>query len=107
MLLSYIYVLNLKKKLPFKKLYIFNNYLIGIVPLKLLDKFIFFLRYNENSRFNILIDICAADFPEKKNRFELIYSLLSSNYNQRFKIKTYTDEIISVNSITYIFNNAN
>ena len=107
MLLTYNYLYNLKKKLPFIKLYILNNELIGTIPVKYVYEFIFFLKFNENSKFDILIDICAADFPQKKNRFEVIYNLLSLSYGQRFKIKTYTNETISINSIQNIFKNAN
>jgi len=54
-----------------------------------------------------LVDICAVDYPEKKNRFEINYILLSITYNQRMVIKTYVDEITPIHSVVKIFNNSN
>ena len=42
----------------------------------------------------------------KKNRFEIVYQLLSITYNQRLCIKTYTCENKAVHSISKIFINA-
>jgi NADH dehydrogenase (ubiquinone) Fe-S protein 3 len=101
------YIKSLKKYIPFKKLYILNKQLIGIVNPKYITQTILFLKYHENCRFDILTDISCVDYPEKKNRFEIIYILLSISYNQRFYLKTYVDELIPIHTISNIFNNAN
>lgn len=101
------YIKSLKKYIPFKKIYILNKQIIGIISIKYFKYCILFLKNHENCRFDILTDICCVDFPEKKNRFELIYILLSLTYNQRMYLKIYVDEFTPVPSISDVFNNAN
>jgi len=72
-----------------------------------LFKILKILKYNTNLLYKQLIDIIAVDFPERLNRFELNYSLLSLKYNNRITIKTYNDEITSISSIMHLFPNAN
>ena len=36
-----------------------------------------FLKEDQNCKFNILIDICGVDYPEKDKRFEIVYHFLS------------------------------
>ena len=38
---------------------------------------ILFLKTNEKCRFKQLIDITAVDYPEKEERFKIVYLLLS------------------------------
>ncbi|XP_053401110.1 NADH dehydrogenase [ubiquinone] iron-sulfur protein 3, mitochondrial-like [Mercenaria mercenaria] len=73
----------------------------GIVPT------ILFLRDHHYAQFLNLSDLTAIDVPGRENRFELIYILLSLRYNARIKIKTYTDELTPVDSITPILPAAN
>ena len=51
------------------------------------------LKSNKNTKFQQLIDITTADFPENKKRFKMIYLLLSHEFNFRV-ILSYT---ISIN----------
>lgn len=67
---------------------------------------LYFLKNNTNSRFRILTDISSSDYPERINRFEINYHLLSIKYNIRLNIKTYLDEITSITSATSIYNNS-
>ena len=66
-----------------------------------------FLKSNEKCKFRQLIDIAGVDYPENEQRFELVYLLLSHEYNHRIKllIKFEINQII--NSITKIFPSAN
>ena len=66
-----------------------------------------FLKSNEKCKFRQLIDIAGVDYPENEKRFELVYLLLSHEYNHRIKllIKFKINQII--NSITKIFPSAN
>jgi len=66
-----------------------------------------FLKSNEKCKFRQLIDIAGVDYPENEKRFELVYLLLSHEYNHRIKllIKFEINQII--NSITKIFPSAN
>ena len=68
---------------------------------------ILFLKTNEKCRFKQLIDITAVDYPEKENRFKIVYLLLSLEKNLRIVINTYINEKIVVPTITKIFPSAN
>jgi len=35
------------------------------------------LRDDSNCQFKVLIDVTAADYPEREERFEIVYNLLS------------------------------
>lgn len=49
----------------------------------------------------------AIDVPSRQYRFEVIYHFLSLRYNNRIRVKTYTDELTPIDSITPIFEGAN
>ena len=100
------YIKMLKNCMPFDEIVVIKNEIIAIVPLNLITKFMFFVKNHENCRFDLLVDICGVDYPERDNRFEIVYQLLSVSYNQRLCIKAYTCENTAVHSISKIFINA-
>jgi len=51
-----------------------------------------FLRDDPACRFQQLIDICGADYPDRTRRFDVVYHLLSLTKNHRVRIKLQTDE---------------
>ena len=65
------------------------------------------LKENEKLKFNQLIDLTAVDYPNKKNRFEMVYILLSVEFNFRIIIRFFINENESVDSITNLFPAAN
>jgi NADH-quinone oxidoreductase subunit C len=65
------------------------------------------LRNDPACRFEVLIDICGVDFPERENRFEVVYHLLSPRHNQRIRIKCETNEDTPVPSAVTVFLAAN
>ena len=65
------------------------------------------LKENEKLKFNQFIDLTAVDYPNKKNRFEMVYILLSVEFNHRIVIKFFISENESVDSITNLFPAAN
>ena len=65
------------------------------------------LKENEKLKFNQFIDLTAVDYPNKKNRFEMVYILLSVEFNFRIIIKFFINENESVDSITNLFPAAN
>lgn len=85
------------------KIVIINDELIIHSDPKYVKDLIFFLKHHTNSQFNQLIDMVGVDYPERKNRFEVVYNLLSMNYNSRIKVKTFTDEITPIDSVVDIF----
>jgi NADH-quinone oxidoreductase subunit C len=50
--------------------------------------------------FDQLMDICGADYPERAERFDVVYHLLSLTRNQRVRVKLTTDEATAVPSAT-------
>ena len=65
------------------------------------------LRDDPACRFEVLIDICGVDFPEREHRFEVVYHLLSPRQNQRIRIKCETNEDTPVPSAVSVFPAAN
>lgn len=66
-----------------------------------------FLKKYTNGQFKTMSDMCAVDYPYKKYRFEIIYTLLSLVFNSRVKIKTYLNELDNIESITSLYSGAN
>ena len=42
--------------------------------------------------FSTFVDVCGADYPERAERFEVVYHLLSMSKNARIRVKVTTDE---------------
>ena len=61
----------------------------------------------EKLRFNQLMDITAVDFPDKEDRFEMVYIFLSINLKARLIIKFSIDEEISIDSLSSVFPSSN
>ena len=55
------------------------------------------------TQINQLIDICGVDYPERPQRFEVVYHFLSLHLNQRLRVKIMTDEATPVPSIVSLF----
>jgi len=65
-----------------------------------------FLKGHHNAQFENITDVTAVDVPTRQCRFEIVYILLSLRYNTRIKVKTYTDEMTPLPSITQIYKGA-
>jgi NADH-quinone oxidoreductase subunit C len=72
-----------------------------------LRRFMTYLLNDAACDFKQLMDICGADYPERDERFEVIYHLLSMKHNHRVRVKVSTDETTPVESVTGIFACAN
>ena len=64
------------------------------------------IRDDSNCLFKVLVDLTAADYPERGERFEIVYNFLSLSHNQRIRIKLSTDEKTPVPSIVPLFSAA-
>lgn len=62
-----------------------------------------FLRDDERCRFRQLIDLCGVDYPEREERFEVVYHLLSVSRNHRVRLKTGVAEGGAVPSAVEVF----
>ncbi|MGI9388342.1 MAG: NADH-quinone oxidoreductase subunit C, partial [Methyloligellaceae bacterium] len=61
-----------------------------------------FLRDDRSCRFTCLIDICGVDYPEREQRFDVVYHLLSVKLNHRIRVKIRSDEDSPVPSVTSV-----
>jgi len=66
-----------------------------------------FLKTNSDTKFRQLIDITVVDYPERNQRFELVYLFLSHEFNQRLVLKYLISENEVIPSLTTIFPSAN
>ena len=66
-----------------------------------------FLRDDPNCLFKQLIDICAVDYPNEDERFELNYNLLSLIHNVRIRLKIRIHDKSPIQSSTDVFSSAN
>lgn len=66
-----------------------------------------FLKNHTSSQFKACMDVTAADYPSRTNRFDVVYNLLSYRHNSRIRVKTYASETSPVPSIVPIFQGAN
>ncbi|XP_067902540.1 NADH dehydrogenase [ubiquinone] iron-sulfur protein 3, mitochondrial [Heterodontus francisci] len=73
----------------------------GIIPV------LTFLRDHTNAQFKSLADETAVDIPSRPFRFEIVYNLLSLQFNSRIRVKTYTDELTPLDSLVPVFQAAN
>tara|TARA_Y100000588_G_scaffold15108_1_gene16186 strand:- start:3024 stop:3650 length:627 start_codon:yes stop_codon:yes gene_type:complete len=65
------------------------------------------LRDEGNCQFKQLTDLFAVDYPERQERFEVIYQLLSLTFNRRIRLKILIEDNASVPSVISIFSAAN
>jgi NADH-quinone oxidoreductase subunit C len=65
-----------------------------------------FLRDDPKCLFKVMADLCGVDYPDRPERFEVVYNLLSLKLNQRIRVKVTADEESLVPSITGVFSAA-
>jgi NADH-quinone oxidoreductase subunit C len=65
-----------------------------------------FLRDDPRCRFSLLVDICGVDYPDRPQRFEVVYNLLSIHGNRRLRVKLAADETTAVPSASGLFSAA-
>jgi NADH-quinone oxidoreductase subunit C len=64
------------------------------------------LKNNEKLQYKVLTDVTAVDFVGRRERFEVIYNLLSLKYNSRIIVKVTISENQSLPSIADIYSSA-
>jgi NADH-quinone oxidoreductase subunit C len=65
------------------------------------------LRDDPECLFEVLIDICGVDYPQREKRYDVVYHLLSLRKNQRLRVICETDEDTPVPSVVAVFPAAN
>ncbi|HVI52278.1 MAG TPA: NADH-quinone oxidoreductase subunit C [Candidatus Sulfotelmatobacter sp.] len=71
-----------------------------------IQKVLTFLRDDANCLFKLLMDLCGVDYPERSQRFEVVYNLLSLKHNRRIRVKVLTDEDTPVPTAVGVFSTA-
>ena len=62
-----------------------------------------FLRDDPQCLFKQLVELCGVDWPDRPQRFDVVYCLLSLKHNQRVRVKIETDELTPVPSAVSAF----
>jgi NADH-quinone oxidoreductase subunit C len=57
----------------------------------------------DQAGFISIVDVCGVDYPERAERFDVVYHFLSPTRNIRVRVKLSTDEVQPVPSITGVF----
>ncbi len=53
--------------------------------------------------FQQLLDVCGVDYPDRAERFDVVYHLLSLTRNARIRVKVTTDEVQPVPSVIEVY----
>ena len=85
---------------------IVGDQLVAIVDREDIAKLLVFLRDDVNCQFKQLMDICGVDYPERPQRFEVVYNLLSLVHNNRVTVKVMLDDNSSIPSVSKVFSSA-
>lgn len=65
-----------------------------------------FLRDDSECQFKMLVSLCGVDYPERAERFEVVYNLLSLTQNNRIRVKISTSEDKFVPTVSKVFSTA-
>ncbi|MDI2113504.1 NADH-quinone oxidoreductase subunit C [Commensalibacter sp. TBRC 10068] len=73
--------------------------LVVLVELNHLMDLLILLKEHPLCRYEQLMDLCGADYPQRPDRFDIVYNLLSVSLNQRIRVIAHTDEQTPVPSV--------
>ena len=73
---------------------------------EMLPALMLLLRDDPRFAFEQCMDICGVDYPDRPNRFEVVYNLLSLSRNARLRVVVQTDEATPVPSVCGIWPSA-
>jgi len=97
----------LSRILPIDCVQVLNNEVICTVQPQHIFFVLTFLRDHANCQYKVLTAITGTDYPERIDRFEVSYELLSLKFNNRLRVKTSINEVGSLESITKVYSSAN
>lgn len=86
--------------------FIERDELCVIVPRMRVDEVLEKLRDDPALLMSQLMDICGVDYPDRAERFEVVYQLLSLVRNVRLRVKVRVDEGALVPTVTNVFSSA-
>lgn len=86
----------------------YSNELTFVISKKKILDVCYFLRNNEDLKFDYLVDICGVDRFKKENRFEVVYNIWSEKLKYRIRLRVKVDEKdLQLDSVTSIWKSAN
>lgn len=65
-----------------------------------------FLADDSECQFQMLVSVCGVDYPERAERFEIVYNLLSLTQNHRIRVKISTSEEVPVPTAMKVYSTA-
>lgn len=71
-----------------------------------IERVLKFLRDDSACHFEMLVDVCGVDYPDRDPRFDVVYHLLSISNNLRVRVKVGIDEEGTVPSVAAIYSTA-
>jgi NADH dehydrogenase (ubiquinone) Fe-S protein 3 len=102
-----LYLITILKKY-LNKIIIFNNDITLVLNsennLLIVSKI---LKNHSYFNYQLIQDITVIDYPNKVDRFQLIYNYLSIKRNFRLIVKFNLNEFKSINSLTYFYKSSN
>ncbi len=84
-----------------------NDELTVTLNKPILIKVLNFLRDDKDFQFKQLVDICGVDYPDRIDRFEIVYHLLSVSLNQRIRVKLSVTDDETIPSLVTLYDAAN
>lgn len=79
--------------------------ILTVLPGNIIPCLTFFKKHT-NTQYKLLVDLCGLDFPNKTQRFEIVYNLLSIFFNSRITVKVSIDETTPIDSCFRIYSSA-
>lgn len=64
------------------------------------------LKGQESTSMTMLMDVCGVDHPKRRQRFDVVYQLLSLRHNWRLTVIVATDEVATVPSVVGVYPSA-
>lgn len=101
------FIKKLRKIVPLENVKKVNNEIVIVVHPKNVFNVLKLLKDHFYNQYSCLTAISGTDYPERKNRFEVAYELLSLHYNTRLRVKTFVNESTPLLSVTSLFSAAN
>jgi NADH-quinone oxidoreductase subunit C len=65
---------------------------MSVIRPEFLTQVIDFLKNDPRLRFDVLVDITAVDYPQRKPRFTVVYHLLSLSFERRLRLKVNVED---------------
>jgi NADH:ubiquinone oxidoreductase subunit C len=107
LLISYANSIILKIPKCIENISIINGKLLLFCDFASINFLLNFLHKHITSQYNVLIDMTVIDKLSKKNRFEIVYFLRTTIFNNILIIKIFNDGYRSVASASSIYSGAN